>query len=113
MIALLDANVLYPAPLRDVLLQLAVSDIYRACWTDDIHQEWIDALLRNEPHRKREKLEKTRDMMNQAIPDATISGYKSLIDTLELPDPDDRHILASAIVGHCNLIITKKFKRLP
>jgi len=45
--ALLDANVLYPAPVRDVLLQLAVTDRYRARWSADIHSEWIEAL---KPH---------------------------------------------------------------
>ena len=44
--ALLDANVLYPAPMRDVLMQLAVTDIFKAKWSDDIHREWIDALMR-------------------------------------------------------------------
>ena len=50
---LLDANVLYPAPMRDLLLQLAITDIFRARWTADIHREWIDALLLNQPHRDR------------------------------------------------------------
>jgi hypothetical protein len=47
--ALLDANVLYPAPLRDLLIQLAQTNLFRARWSADIHREWIDALLRNEP----------------------------------------------------------------
>lgn len=64
--ALLDANVLYPAPIRDIMLQLAVEDMFRAKWTADIHREWIEALLRNEPHRKREALERTRDLMDKA-----------------------------------------------
>ena len=51
--ALIDANVLYLAPLRDLLMQLAVTDMFRAKWTADIHREWIDALLENEPHRSR------------------------------------------------------------
>ncbi len=48
--ALLDASVLYPAPLRDLLLQLAVTDLFKARWTADIHQEWLENLLSNEPH---------------------------------------------------------------
>ena len=60
--ALLDANVLYPAPLRDLFLQLAVTDLFKAKWTADIHREWIEALLRNEPHRDRPALERTRDL---------------------------------------------------
>ena len=49
--ALFDANVLYPAPVRDILMQLAVTDVFRAKWTADIHEEWITALLENQPHR--------------------------------------------------------------
>ena len=55
--ALLDANMLYPAPLRDLLMQLAVTDLFKAKWTADIHREWIDAILRNDPHRDRAALE--------------------------------------------------------
>ncbi len=54
--ALLDANVLYPAPLRDLLLQLTVTDLYKSKWTADIHREWIENLLLNEPHRERAEL---------------------------------------------------------
>ena len=64
--ALLDANVLYPAPMRDLLMQLAVMDVYRAKWTADIHEEWIGALIRNEPHRQREDLERTRGLMDRS-----------------------------------------------
>lgn len=111
--ALLDANVLYPAPMRDVLMQLAVTDIFKAKWSDDIHREWIDALMRNEPHRDRATLERTRDLMNQATRDCLVTGYETLVPSLELPDPDDRHILAAAIVGRCNVIVTQNLKDFP
>lgn len=111
--ALLDANVLYPAPIRDVLLQLAVDDLFRAKWTADIHQEWIEALLRNEPHWNRATLERTRDLMDTATRDALITGYESLIACLNLPDSDDRHVLAAAIVGRCDVIVTQNLKDFP
>jgi hypothetical protein len=97
--ALLDANVLYSAPLRDLLLQLAVTDIFKAKWTGDIHREWIEALLRNEPARDRAALERTRDLMDRATRDSLVEGYHALIPALTLPDADDRHMLAAAIVG--------------
>jgi hypothetical protein len=100
--ALLDANVLYPAPIRDILMQLAVEDLFHAKWTADIHREWIEALLRHEPQRDRAALERTRALMDTAVRDALITGYETLIETLELPDPDDRHVLAAAIVGRCD-----------
>jgi hypothetical protein len=46
-----DACVLYPAPLRDLLMRLALTDLYRARWSDEIHDEWITAVLRNRPER--------------------------------------------------------------
>ncbi len=105
---LLDANILYSAPMRDVLLQLAVTDLFKAKWTADIHREWIEALLRNEPHRNRAALERTRDMMDRATRDCLVTGYESLIPSLTLPDPDDRHVLAAAIVGKCDVILKIK-----
>lgn len=111
--ALLDANVLYPAPMRDVLMQLAVTDIFKAKWSEAIHREWIDALMRNEPHRDRAALERTRDLMNQATRDCVVTGYEALIPSLDLPDPDDRHVLAAAIVGRCDVIVTQNLKDFP
>lgn len=111
--ALLDANVLYPAPIRDLLLQLAVDDLFHAKWTADIHREWIEALLRNEPYRERAVLERTRDLMDKATRDALITGYDTLIPNLQLPDPDDRHVLAAAIVGRCDVIVTQNLQDFP
>lgn len=110
---LLDANVLYPAPIRDLLLQLAVTDLFRAKWTEDIHREWIEALLRNEPHRERARLERTRDLMDRSTRDCLVTGYHTLIPSLELPDPDDRHVLAAAIVGRCDCIVTQNQRDFP
>ena len=111
--ALLDANVLYPAPLRDIVLQLAVEDVFRAKWTNDIHREWIDALLRHEPRRSRAALERTRDLMDQATRDCLVAGYETLISGLSLPDPDDRHVLAAAITARCDVIVTSNLRDFP
>ena len=99
--------------MRDIFLQLAVDDAFRARWTADIHREWIDALLRNEPRRDRAALERTRDLMDRATRDALITGYETLIPALDLPDPDDRHVLAAAIVGACDAIVTRNLRDFP
>lgn len=112
--ALLDANVLYPAVTRDILMRLAVTDIYKARWSEDIHREWIENLLQNEPQRERAKLERTRDLMNFNVRDALVTGYEPLIDAIRgLTDPDDRHILAAAIVGRCDVIVTANLRDFP
>lgn len=73
--AFLDASVLYPAPLRDLLLELAVTDLYRAKWSSAVHEEWIRALLRTRDDLTREKLERTRDLMDSHVRDALVTNY--------------------------------------
>jgi len=111
--ALFDACVLYPAPLRDLLMHLAVTQLFRARWTDHIHEEWMRNVLQNRPDLNRKQLERTRDLMNAALPDCLITGYEKLIDTLSLPDPNDRHVLAAAIVGGADLIVTSNLRDFP
>lgn len=112
-IALYDACVLYPAPLRDLLMGMAGTGLFRARWTETTHAEWIENLLKNDPRRERAKLERTRNRMNAAVLDCLITGYESLIPTLHLPDPDDRHVLAAAIRGEAEVIVTFNLKDFP
>lgn len=111
--AIYDACVLYPASVRDLLMNLALSDLFRARWTNDIHEEWISNLLKKQPERTREALERTRDLMNRHVRDCLVTGYEPLIPALTLPDPDDRHVLAAAIVGRADVIVTYNLKDFP
>jgi predicted nucleic acid-binding protein len=104
--ALLDANVLYPARLRDLLIRLALGKRFRARWTVQIQDEWIRNLLASRGDLRPEQLERTRLLMEQAIPDVLVSGYEGLIPGLTLPDPDDRHVLAAAIRCQAGVIVT-------
>jgi predicted nucleic acid-binding protein len=108
-----DACVLYPAPLRDLLMRLALTDLYRARWSDQIHEEWITAVLRNRSDLSRAQLERTRSLMNAHVRDALVDGYHFLIPALELPDPDDRHVLAAAIKCGADLIVTFNLDDFP
>lgn len=108
-----DACVLYPAPLRDLLMHLALTNLFRAKWSATIHEEWIRNVLLNRPDLPREQLERTRRLMDSHVRDCLAEGYEALIDTLMLPDPGDRHVLAAAIVSHANLIITFNRKDFP
>lgn len=108
-----DANVLYPAPLRDFLMRLALTDLFRARWTEDIHAEWIRNVLEVRPDLKREQLERTRELMNANVRDCLVDGYQPLITALELPDPDDRHVLAAAIRANASVIVTFNLRDFP
>jgi predicted nucleic acid-binding protein len=111
--AIYDACVLYPAPLRDFLMQLALTDLFRAKWTNRIHDEWIKNLLKNRPDLKKEQLEKTRRLMNAATRECLVEGYEDLIESVKLPDENDRHVLAAAIQAQANVIVTINLKDFP
>jgi predicted nucleic acid-binding protein len=111
--AVLDANVLYSYPLTSALLELAEARLYRPIWSADIHAEWIRAVTRNRPDIPPEKLERRRAMMDEALPDACVSGYQRLVSAIELPDPDDRHVVAAAIRAKAQVIVTFNEKHFP
>ena len=111
--AFFDANVLYPSGLRNFLMHLALTGIFRAHWSAEVHDEWMRNLLKNRPDLSRDKLERTRHLMDKAIPDALVTGYEHLIDSIELPDRDDRHVVAAAIRGGASVIVTRNLADFP
>lgn len=110
--AILDACVLYSRLQRDVLLSLAHADLYTARWTTEIEREWTEALIENRPDVA-DKIEHAIEQMRAAIPDCLVVEYEAFIPTLELPDPNDRHVLAAAIRGHADAIVTSNTKDFP
>ena len=112
-VVLYDACVLYPAALRDLLIGLARTGILRAKWIDQILDECFRSILENRPDLSMAQLQRTRDLMNLAVPDCLVVGYEKLIPTLSLPDPDDRHVLAAAIKAKAECIVTRNKKDFP
>lgn len=110
---LYDSCVLYPAPLRDLLMHVALTDLFRARWTDAIHDEWIRNVLEKRPDLTLEQLQRTRELMNAHVRDCLVTGYEMLIDAVTLPDPDDRRVLAAAIRAGADVILTFNLKDFP
>jgi predicted nucleic acid-binding protein len=108
-----DACVLYPAPVRDLLLRMAVTGLVRARWSEEILDEVFRNLASNRPELTREALGRTRNLMNQAVPDCIVSGYQSLLPDIELPDSNDRHVLAAAVRSGAQAIVTFNLKDFP
>lgn len=104
---------LYPAPVRDILLELASSSLFRAKWSEEIHDEWMRNLLGNRSDLTSEKLQRTRALMDNAVLDCLVEGHMSLVDALVLPDPDDRHVLAAAIHCGADAIVTFNLRDFP
>lgn len=110
---LYDANVLFPAPLRDLLVELALTGLFRARWTARIHNEWIRNVLEDRPDLDLARLQRVRELMDRAVPDCLIQDYEPLVASLHLPDPADRHVLAAAIVGRAQAIVTFNLRDFP
>jgi predicted nucleic acid-binding protein len=109
---ILDANVLYPFYTRDILLSLADAGLYRARWSEDIIEETKRALLRNNPGQEA-KIENLIATMQESFPESWIYNYRKLIPALELPDEDDRHVLAASIKADATHIVTENMKHFP
>jgi predicted nucleic acid-binding protein len=92
---------------------VALTDLFKARWTDAIHEEWIRNVLRNRSDLTLEQLTRTRNLMNTHIRDCLVDGYQALIPALTLPDPGDRHVLAAAIRCNANVIVTFNEKDFP
>lgn len=108
-----DACVLYPAPLRDLLMHLALTGAYRARWSALIHDEWTRNVVKNRSDLTQDQLDRTVQLMNRAIPGCLVSDFEPLIQGLQLPDPDDRHVLAAAIKCGASVIVTYNLKDFP
>ena len=107
----LDTNVIYPIEIRDVLFWFAFHELYTPKWSRHIFDEWREVMIRKAITP--EEADKRIARANQAFPDALVTNYDALIDTLTLPDEKDRHILAAAIKVNANLIITNNLKDFP
>lgn len=113
--ALFDANALFSPLVVDLSLSLATADIFRAKWSMQIHDEWVRAVLRRKPDIPEAQLRRRLAAMDQAFPDALVPINDIQIQAFIslLPDPDDAHVLAAAVVGRANVLVTDNLKDFP
>lgn len=109
----LDANVLYGNHIRSFLVYVALTGVVRMRWSERILDECFENLKARRTDLDATKLDRTRALMNRAVPDAIVTGFEGLESALELPDPDDRHVLAAAIKSGAQIIVTFNRKDFP
>lgn len=112
--ALLDACVLFPIATCNALMSVAGTGIFAAKWTAQIDDEWTQSLAAAKGIELA-KLAKRRDLMHQACPDWEVprGAWEPLVSCIQLPDADDRHVLAAAMAGHADCIVTANLKDFP
>lgn len=111
--ALLDACVLVPVTLADTLLRLAENGLFRPLWSTQILNETASAIETVHPNLTPEAARKRMDQMNQAFPDACVVSCAMNPISATLPDPKDIHVLAAAIAGRADAIVTNNLKDFP
>lgn len=112
--AVLDACVLVPIAQADTLLYMAEAGLYRPLWSDRILEETIRALEAIHPDMKESGAASHRaTVMNHAFDDACVKGWEELVGSVDLPDENDRHVVAAAIQGRADLIVTANLKDFP
>ena len=107
--AVLDACVLHPIALADALLWVAHGEVYQPLWSRDILEELRRSVLERLPQAN---IDRRITAMAEAFPEAKVSGYEPAIDGLT-NDPGDRHVLAAAIVGNAQVIVTTNLRHFP
>ncbi|GAA1989603.1 hypothetical protein GCM10009718_29000 [Isoptericola halotolerans] len=117
--ALLDTSVLWPSLQRDVLLSMAAEGLYRPIWSTAVLQEltWAEEAKRVRrgatPKKAHAAAEWLVTQMTQAFDDSCVQGWEPLVGSYGLPDPDDEHLVAAAVVGGAGVIVSSNLKDLP
>lgn len=117
--ALLDTCVLWPSLQRDFLLSLAVEGIYRPVWSSVIleeleYEEKAKWIRRGEADGEATgRALHLIKQMRQSFDDAEVEGWEGLEGTYDLPDPNDEHLVAAAVVANAGAIVTHNTKDLP
>lgn len=117
--ALLDTCVLVPSRARDVLLEIASTGAYRPLWSTEILAE-LDRTLRlllgkrgASPEEADAYITRLFRQVETTFPDALVTGWEPLAGTVQLPDPDDRHVVAAAWAGRADVIVTDNLADFP
>lgn len=101
--AFFDTNVLVPASVRDLLMQLATTGVFRAKWSEQVLDELRTVLVERQG-KPADKVERMIELMVLHAADPLVDGYEPTVSGLKLPDPDDRHVLAAAIHANAGVL---------
>lgn len=110
---LLDACVLVPIALADTLLRIAERDLFRPLWSARIVAEATDAISAIHPDVPPQHVLTRFAAMDEAFEDARVDGWEDIEQTVTLPDPDDRHVVAAAVRGRADAIVTANVRDYP
>lgn len=102
-----------PIALADTLLRPAEADLYRPVWSERVLDEMVDAVESVHPNLAPGAARRMADVIRSSFEDASVAGWRDLASGLTLPDPDDRHVVAAALRGRADIIVTSNLRDFP
>lgn len=111
---LLDANVIYSIRLCDLLLRIADAGLYQPRWSDVILDEAMRNLLARVPVERHERIRRRFAAMAEAFSDASVGRFNRYLPVVPgAIDAGDRHVVAAALAGRANVIVTSNVRHFP
>ena len=111
--AFLDTNVLYDAPLRDLLLEMAVADLFQARWSIQVLEELRRVFAKERPDIGPAAVDRLIELMNAHVRDSLVDCPPALTKAITLPDKEDRHVVAAALQSRAHAIVTWNLRDFP
>lgn len=109
--AFLDTCALYSSTMRNTLLRIAEGEAFRPLWSADVLAE-LESVLEREAQVDPAKASRLIEQMQQAFPTAEVVDYGGLVDAMTC-HPKDRHVLAAAVAGGAQVVVTFNLKDFP
>jgi predicted nucleic acid-binding protein len=110
--AVLDACVIFPTVLREILLGVAAAGLYQPLWSERILGEWVRATAKLGPVAQMQA-EGEAALLRAAFPRGFVRAQPDIEARLLLPDINDVHVLAVAVAGHADCIVTFNARDFP
>lgn len=111
--AVIDANVLFPIVIRDYLIWLSIHGLYTPKWSVKLLEEFNSIFEKKKKGLSTEQIKRQIQLMNTACPNALVEKYEGLLSSIELPDENDKHVVAAALKCNANVIVTYNLKDFP
>lgn len=94
-------------------MHVGLTGLYQPKWSAIIEEEWQRNLIKDRPDLNSDQIKQTGELMNRALPDAMVTGFEPLVASIDLPDADDRHVVAAAICSNAEIVVTFNLKDFP
>ncbi len=110
---LIDACVLFPPLVRAIVVEIATAGLIQPFWSERIFDEWRIAVVRKHGLEVEAELIASQMALKALFPGASVDANPTLEMQIDLPDAADAHVLAAAIEGQADTLLTFNLRDFP